>query len=179
VSPAPRAVDPARTGGPESVAPDLSLQEGLGFRLSRLARNLRRDWAEQLGPVGLTPPQAAVLRGLAAEPGCSVRALSRALGSDPMNVKRCVDELEHRGLVASGSLPGDRRPRALTLTDSGTRLAGAADRLARSQQEWLAGGLAPDEARALDAALERIEGLLGLGGTDTDTDTDTDTEELP
>ena len=89
----------------------LPLEGGLGFRLDRLVRALRAGWAAELAGIGLTPPQAAVLRGVAGADGVSVRALARRLGGDPMNVKRCADELEQRSLLRSGTDAGDRRPR--------------------------------------------------------------------
>lgn len=141
----------------------LALEAGLGFRLSRLARSLRREWADQLAPLGLSPPQGAVLRGIAEVPGCSLRALARHLGADPMNIKRCVDDLEGRGLIQSGRRPGDRRPRALALTEAGSHITAKADRLARTHQSRLAGALTPAEEQGLGIGIARLESLLGLG----------------
>ncbi|MHB1488832.1 MAG: MarR family winged helix-turn-helix transcriptional regulator, partial [Acidimicrobiales bacterium] len=112
---------------------------------------------------GLSPPQGAVLRGIAEVPGCSRRALARHLGADPMNIKRCVDDLEGRGLIQSGRRPGDRRPRTLALTEAGTTTTAQVDRLARAQQDRLAGAVTPAEGRALGVGLARLESLLGLG----------------
>ena len=143
--------------------PRLALQAGLGFRLSRLARNLRRAWTDALAPLGLSPPQSAVLRGVAEDPGCSLRALARTLDADPMNVKRCVDQLEARGLISSGHSPADQRPRKLALTEAGHALTTQLDRLARAQQDWLSAGLTATRARDLDDCLGALERHLSLG----------------
>lgn len=139
-----------------------ALEDGLGFRLSRVARKLRSEWAAQLKPLALTPPQAAVVRAVSLEPGCSVRALARRLGADPMNVKRCVDELEKRGLIQSASVTTDRRPRALTVSASGQLLARDVGRLARLQQAELTATMTSAEMRHLTNGLERLEGRLGI-----------------
>lgn len=139
------------------------LEASLGFRLDRLVRALRSVWAGELAPLDLTPPQAAVLRGVAAAPGTSVRALARLLGGDPMNVKRCVDELERRGLVTSEADPGDRRPRLLSLTGPGGRAAAAVAKAVAAQEAWLTGSFVPGERAGLEATLTKLESEVGLG----------------
>ncbi|MHB1613573.1 MAG: MarR family winged helix-turn-helix transcriptional regulator [Actinomycetes bacterium] len=140
----------------------MALHSGLGFRLSRLSRALRRSWANQLSGLRLSPPEAAVVRGVAANPGCSLRALARELSADPMNAKRCVDDLEERGVLRSGSLSGDRRPRTLTLTDEGESLARAVHRMVGDQETWLNTALTQAERDHFEVALGKLEGLLGL-----------------
>jgi len=145
----------------DPVAP--ALEAGLGFRLGRLARHLRREWAQELKPLGLSPPQAAVVRGVAAEPGCSLRGLARTLDADPMNVKRYVDELEQRALIRTGNLTTDRRSRVLLLTEAGENVAHDIARLVDTQQHWLTGSMSPEEARNLGVGLARLEARLGIG----------------
>ncbi|MDA8057103.1 MAG: MarR family transcriptional regulator [Actinomycetota bacterium] len=139
---------------------------GLGFRLGRLGRALRRDWADELAELALSPPLAAVLRGIEVSPGCSLRALARTLGSDPMNVKRCVDELEERGLVASAHRSTDRRSRTLTLTDSGQSAVVHVGALVDRHESWLTAALGREGRRSLEQAVGRLEVLLGLAAAD-------------
>ena len=142
--------------------PQAALEDGLGFRVGRLARAFRRGWALDLSPLNLSPPQAAVLRGVTGRPGCSLRALARTLGADPMSVKHCVDELEGRGLIRSGCDPGDRRRRTLTATPAGQSLARKVNELARQQQSWLESTLSPSRWKALEASLSGLERALGI-----------------
>lgn len=137
------------------------LDAGLGFRLGRLHRALRAAWAQQLDGLGLTPPQAAVLRGVAGRHGCSLRALARVLGTEPMTAKRCVDDLERRGFVESAHRGPDRRPRALQLTAEGRVLVRRLDVLARRQEEQLATILGARRSQ-LEAAVAALEAALGL-----------------
>lgn len=153
-----------RRHGPFPVAQGagLGLESGLGFRLSRLTRALRADWARQLDQLDLTPPQAAILRGIAERPGCSLRALARTLGTEPMRAKRCIDALERRRLVASAHRGGDRRPRALELTDEGRALALRVDTLVRLQEQHLGSVLGPGRRARLEEALTLLEADFGL-----------------
>ena len=154
---------------PSETQPNLSrtspLEAGLGFRLDRLVRTLRTAWSAELAVLDLTPPQAAVLRGVASAEGTSVRALARHLGGDPMNVKRCVDELERRGMVASTTDPDDRRPRLLSLTDEGWHAAVQVDRRVEAQDASLTGEFTSAERARLDGTLSKLEAALGIGTT--------------
>lgn len=142
--------------------PHVALGGGLGFRVGRLARVLGRGWALELPPLKLSPPQAAALRGVTERPICSLRALARTLGADPMNVKHCVDELEGRGLIRSGRDPGEHRRRTLTAAPAGQTVARKVNELARQQQSWLESSLSPPRWKALEAALSGLEGALGI-----------------
>ena len=163
---APRGpVGRKRAGGlalPVPPAGGPPLAAGLGFRLSRLTRTLRATWASELAAHELTPPEAAVLRAVADRPGCSLRALARTLGAEPMRAKRCVDELESRKLLASDHDGGARRSRALRLTPDGARLAATVSELVRHQEERLDGALGAPSRRALEAALAALEVHLDL-----------------
>lgn len=140
----------------------LALESGLGFRLSRLARALGADWSRQLAVLSLSPPQAAVVRGVAGRPGCSLRALARVLGTDPMRVKRCVDELEAHGLLQSAHRGEDRRPRGLELSAAGRAVVERIDALVRRQEQQLGSVLGGDRRTCLEEALTSLELLLGL-----------------
>lgn len=159
------------TVGTNMARAPLPLESGLGFRLDRLVRTMRTAWAGDLSSIGLTPPQAAVLRGVADTDGISIRALARLLGGDPMNVKRCVDEVEQRGLLASGTAEGDRRPRVLTLTEEGRAVVVKVDRLVHAQDARLTEAVGaparPEFERAL-GALERVHGIAQVGGDGDD-----------
>ncbi len=151
---------------PSSVAsPNPSpapLARGVGFRLSRISRTLRSQWAEELADLAVNPPEAAVLRGLVEHPGSALRELARLLASDAMSVKRCVDGLERRGLVASGHRASDRRPRTLTVTDEGLTLVAELNRRMRERERRLARLLAPDERVVFDRVLGRFEHQLDI-----------------
>ncbi|MGC8463161.1 MAG: MarR family winged helix-turn-helix transcriptional regulator [Acidimicrobiales bacterium] len=130
----------ARANAPSSPAThrcdaaELGL-EGIGFLLGMAHRAHRRRWEATLADLGLTAPQAAVLRLVTAEPGCGVRQLARRLGTDPMNIQRIVETLVANGLCTAGRDPADARRRPLHPTEHGRRLARqVADRARRTEQ---------------------------------------------
>jgi DNA-binding MarR family transcriptional regulator len=150
-----------------------SLQSGLGFRLNRATRAVRAAWAVQLADLDVSPPHAAVLRAASDGSGAGVRALARTLGTDPMNVKHLADDLERRGLIASG-VEGDRRIRALRLTEAGQRLADEDVARVRQQEEWFTRVLGGAQRRQLERALDRLEEAFELTGPSKDSKGDSD-----
>ena len=140
----------------------LSLDQSVGFRLSRVARARRRAWSEEIEALGITPPQASALRGIVEQPDQSLRSLARTLGIDPMSAKRIVDELESRGLVRSASAPGDRRPRVLNVTDPGLALVREIDQRVRRQEASLREVLSQREYETLVKVLHRLEEHLNI-----------------
>ena len=140
----------------------LTLEQSVGFRLSRVARARKRAWTEELEALALTPAQASALRAVVERPDLSLRALARTMGTDPMSAKRCVDELETRELLRSTAAPGDRRPRVLNATKSGRALAREIDRRVRLQEATLREVLSAHEYEILLSVLERLEGHLEI-----------------
>ena len=151
--PVPNNPGPAR-------ARDVPLELGIGFRLSRLVRVLRAQWSADLAQLALAPPQAAVLRAVAEHPGCSLRALARVLGAEPMTAKRCVDDLEGRGLLTSAHRGEDRRPRALQLTAAGNSVAVDVGALVRHQDARLSAALGAEGRTCLERVLVVLEAEL-------------------
>ncbi len=109
--------------------------DGIGFLLGAAHRTRRRLWEAQLADLGLSAPQAAILRLVTAEPGCGIRELARRIGTDPMNARRIVESLLESGLCESRPDPNDARRRPLYPTLRGRDLAQAvADRARRDEQ---------------------------------------------
>ncbi len=79
-----------------------------------------------------------------------------------MKVKRCVDDLEGRGLLQSAHRGADRRPRALELTPESLALAARIDSLVRAREEHLAAVLGTDRLSGIESALGALESDLGL-----------------
>ncbi|NNN14112.1 MAG: winged helix-turn-helix transcriptional regulator [Acidimicrobiaceae bacterium] len=151
----------------DSNEPDAShlLEGGIGFRLSRITRNLRHTWSCRLKPLGISPPQAAIIRGLSNFSEISLRELARLLGADPMNVKRCVDDLESLQLVKSGTNEDDKRQRILTLTKCGQGLADKINQLAKVQEQWLRTAIPSDDLTPFLDALKSLEVLLAISSS--------------
>ncbi|MDA8261432.1 MAG: MarR family winged helix-turn-helix transcriptional regulator [Actinomycetota bacterium] len=130
--------------------------DGIGFLLGTAHRARRRLWEAQLADLGLSAPQAAILRLITAEPGCGIRELARRIGTDPMNARRIVESLLEGGLCESRPDPDDARRRPLYPTPRGRVLAQAvADRARRDEQNLLS-ALGEDGYESLVAALRTL-----------------------
>jgi DNA-binding MarR family transcriptional regulator len=139
------------------MAPVLPLEDDLRFRLGRAHRAVRGAWQAHITDLGLTSPQASVLRAVLEQPGMGLRELARRLGTDPMNAKRLADGLERDGLLVSGAHPGDGRIRVLSATGAG---AVAGREVARRAAAWavaLEALLGAEDTARLRAILARLE----------------------
>ncbi len=112
--------------------------DGIGFLLGVAHRARRRRWESELADLGLTAPQAAVLRVVAAQPGLGVRSVARQLGTDPMNAQRIAESLIAEKLCEAGRDPFDSRRRPLTVTDEGARIAAEVSIRARQSELTIA-----------------------------------------
>jgi DNA-binding MarR family transcriptional regulator len=69
---------------------------------------------------GLTPGLAKALVHLSADTGVAMRELAESWGCDASYVTALVDGLEQRGMAERRPSPGDRRVKAVALTEAGT-----------------------------------------------------------
>ena len=102
--------------------------------------------------LGLTPAQAHALMVLEPDHALTMRELADALECDPSTVTGLADRLETHGLIGRQAQVGDRRVKALGLTDTG---------LLRREQLMESLALAPQSVDALDPRLldQLAEGL--------------------
>ena len=135
----------------------ITLANGLRPILLHLNRRLRRE----LGPLGITGGQAALLWAIRSNPGIGVRGLADLEGVSTPAMSAYVDRLEAAGLVARRRSEQDRRRVELEVTESGLRVL----RSARSRRTaWLADRLRrlePEELETVEAALPALSKLLG------------------
>jgi DNA-binding MarR family transcriptional regulator len=154
----------------------ITLEESVGFRLSRLVRVRRERWAGELRALGLTPGQAAILRATRDHPRQALRALARTLEFDAMAVKRCVDGLETRGWVVTSARDDDRRVRVAALTKEGEVLMRRLDESVHHQESTLRAHLSLSQYEMLSALLQHLERAEGVGADDEATNNE-DSEE--
>ena len=140
----------------------VSSADGVAFLLAQLGHHAATLFAEQVAAIELSPPQAGILRAIAAEPGRSQQALSAQLGMLPSRVVVYVDELEERGYVERRRNPDDRRLHALHLTAAGKRLMRKLSELAHQHELRLTAALDPEQYSALRALLSTVAREQGL-----------------
>src|SRR3954463_8588265 len=90
-----------------------------GYLLARLGGGSSRRFHEALEPEGLHPRHFGVMTMVAAHPGMSQQQLHEKTAIDPSSMVSVIDELEARGLAERRPDPGDRRARAIFLTEQG------------------------------------------------------------
>src|SRR4029079_12473169 len=112
--------------------------------------------AERVRALALTPPQAGLLRMVAASPGESQQSYAGRLGTPPSRFVGLVDELEARGLVERRRGEQDRRAYALHLTSAGERLLTDLGGVARAPAADISAALTADERATLRDLLARV-----------------------
>lgn len=124
--------------------------------LLQLSRRLRRE----LGPLGITGGQAALLHTVRTHPGIGVRELADLEGVSAPAMTAYVDRLQAAGLLARRKSERDRRRVELELTEDGLRLLRSAR---RRRTAWLAARLrrlSAEELGSVEAALPALRRLL-------------------
>lgn len=134
-------------------------RDSVAFLLAQLGYHAAELFAQRIAPLGLNPPQAGILRTIAARPGGSQQALSQQLDLLPSRVVAFVDDLENRGYVERRRNPDDRRLHALYLTASGKELMHSLSQAAREHEHRVTAAL--DENQRAE-----LRGLLGLMASD-------------
>lgn len=152
----------------------------LGDLLHAVFRRLRRGWAEQLAPFGLTPHQFRALNALAGHPGAPehrheadeacrrsgragslrVKDLAQVLRIAPRSATEVVDLLQEKGLVERVPDPADRRATLVSLTPRGVALRGRIREDRRREADEYFARLSPEDR----VELERLLRLLTADG---------------
>ncbi|WP_245721530.1 MarR family winged helix-turn-helix transcriptional regulator [Nocardia crassostreae] len=94
----------------------------VAFQLAQLGTHAAQRFSERIAEIGLTPPEAGILRLIAANPGLSQRALAAELGVVPSRVVALIDPLDRKGLIERRRSAADRRNHELHLTPEAGRL---------------------------------------------------------
>jgi DNA-binding MarR family transcriptional regulator len=151
-----------------TASPPAAAETRLAELLTRAARRFHRAAGARLAPLGLTWPQARVMR-LIAEPGSSMRMadIAARLGVVPRSATSMVDVLEAGGLVTRHHDPQDRRSVLVGLSPEGRRLLDGLDEARRATAEAMLGRLTAADRGELVRLLEAVvegEGSCAHGG---------------
>jgi DNA-binding MarR family transcriptional regulator len=123
--------------------------------LLQLNRHLRKE----LGPLGITAGQAALLHAIRTNPRIGVRDLALREGVSPPAITGHLDRLEAAGLVRRTRSLADRRRVVLEVTEQGVRTL----RSARERRTaWLAARLMSLTSAELEAVEDAVAALQRL-----------------
>src|SRR5215472_5057932 len=137
---------------------------GFAFLLVQLGMEAARQFAEQLGPLGIQPRHAGMLLRLAANEGKAQQVIGDLIGLNPTQMVFLVDELEGRGFVERRRNPADRRSYGLYLTPAGQDMLSKVFEAGRVHQARFGASLSHSEQRQLTELLSRIARDQGITG---------------
>src|ERR1700722_11578336 len=132
------------------------------FLLAQLGAHAASQFAERLGVLELTPPDAGILRLLRVAAGLSQQELAAKLQIHPSRLVAILDNLEKRGLVERRPNPDDRRLYSLHLARGGGEILEKLGKVAREHQDALLSALNREERSELSTLLLRIADQQGL-----------------
>ena len=135
---------------------------GIAYTLTQLGTLGAQRFSDRVGELGITAPEAGVLRLLSAQPGLSQRALASRLGSAPSRVVVLVDSMEAKGLVRRERSTTDRRNHELRLTDDGVAMLARLGATARAHEDDMIAPLSERERTQLASLLEKLRDAHGL-----------------
>ena len=127
----------------------------LGPLLRQAHARAARAFSEALAPLGIEGKHFGVLAALSEGPRTQ-RDLVADVGSDRVSMMRIVDDLEDRELATRRAVPGDRRLRAVELTDHGRAVFRDAEKTAERIGRDLLAHLAQKDQSTLVELLARF-----------------------
>jgi len=134
----------------------------IGFLLTQLGSLAAENFAAKTRELGITPPEAGVMRILGRQAGMNQRELAEKLGVAQSRVVALVDSLESAGLVIRERSAADRRSQVLQVTDSGRELLTGLRSAAETQESELTDGLSAEDRDQLYELLLKLGDARGL-----------------
>jgi len=133
-----------------------TLDESLGFIISRTSTRYKNELGRRLKPFDVTPEQWVTLRRLREQDGLTQKELSDKIFKDQPTITRILDKLERKRLIRRSPCPEDRRIFRIHLTDQGGDLLEQLMAVSLQVREDACRGVSERELAALKAALNRI-----------------------
>jgi DNA-binding MarR family transcriptional regulator len=129
--------------------------------LAYLGTAARRRTDALLASLGLSPPEAMLLRSAARTVDATVLGLADGCGLGGSTAVGAIDRLERTGLVRRERDKDDRRVVHVRLTERGREVTGALPGLASGLEDELTEGFSKAERETLRASLVRVAETLG------------------
>ena len=130
-----------------------------GFLISQIKQVQSRVFQRLLQSSGVAEfngPQGRILYVLWQRDGVPIVELARKTGLAKNTLTAMLNRMEESGLVARRASPADRRQSLIALTEKARSLRNQYEDVSQRMNEVFFQGFSPEEARALDGALDRI-----------------------
>jgi DNA-binding MarR family transcriptional regulator len=134
----------------------------VAFLLAQVGAFASAQFSSRVAELGLSAPEAGLLRSVGLRPGGSQQQISDELGVHPSRLVGFVDDLEQRGLLERRRDSADRRRHAVHLTADGREMLEKLSVLARAHDDAIALGLSAEERALLRGLLVRLVDAHGL-----------------
>lgn len=151
--------DKTRDGAEPEGADIPHLEEFIGYNLKRAYMIVLADFRRALGDEGLSPRLFSALSLVVQFPNITQSGLARMLGIERSGMVALVDDLERRGFLGRGPVPGDRRVQALMPTAAGKRAHADALAAVRAHEDALLSDLDAADKDQLVALLHKIRAM--------------------
>ncbi|MBL8490619.1 MAG: MarR family transcriptional regulator [Rhodocyclaceae bacterium] len=144
---------------PASKKPPIALgalADTLGFPVRLVQVAIFKDFAAEMGALGVTPAIFSVMEVLRGNPGITQSKLAATVRLDRSSVVPLLDKLEKRGIVSRQASTTDRRHNHLFLTEEGEGLLQEAVKRVRAHDKRISSALSPQERATLISLLGKL-----------------------
>ena len=149
------------------TAETYSAEDSVGFLIASLRTRIFKAVDIEMGKLGFTSAQWAILRLVATTEAPTAAELCRQLNYDTGSMTRMLARLERKGVIKREPSASDRRVVQLRLTASGRKLHPKLRDVVIRVLNHLTQGMAANEVRQLNEQLKRMRtNLQAAYGTD-------------
>ena len=125
-------------------------------KITKIAREAEKLVLRTLREKDVGTAEIDLIHALRHNPGCTQAALAELLHADKAAIARRTKNLEGKGYLVRRDAPNDRRSQLLYPTEKAEGLQASKAEIEASFYEYLTGVLAPEEAAAFTAALDKL-----------------------
>lgn len=133
-----------------------SLDESIGYLVSRAALRYKCEMGRRIKDSAVTPEQWVVLHRLWERDGLSQKELAGQITKDQSSLTHMLDKLERKGLVRRADHAADRRAFLIFLTDRGRELVTSLFGQVQQLREDACQGMTQEERESLKSLLTRF-----------------------
>ncbi len=135
---------------------DQTLDNSLGFIITRTSTRYKNELGRRLKPFDVTPEQWVALHRLREQDGLTQKELADRIFKDQPTITRILDKLERKQLIRRSASPEDRRIFRIHLTDRGGNLLEQLMAVSLQVRESSCQGVTERELAELKATLNKI-----------------------
>jgi DNA-binding MarR family transcriptional regulator len=140
-----------------SKSSEHAVERELAFLLVDAGRKLNDAYDQHMKPLGLSRAKWRVVAYVSRTPGISQTELAESIECSRMAISSLLDRMQVQGLIERRSVEGDRRIRAVYLTENGSALVRKMNRIASGVLDGVFAGTSASDRAGLHSLLETIK----------------------